>query len=567
MQSQNEFVSKVTPEGRKDGSNSEIEGDKKTSASADLSFLPALVIAAVFLAALLLWYWLDCSVPIFDSASHLLKSYACRDILLSDQTIVQKAINISRLDALYPPLTFFVSALYKIVFGSGVWIDRLPVITFYCLMCLSAYKLAIHLLGDRAAACLAIAILCLSPITFSVSHAPGMMEIPLAAFTFMTFWALALWLKKPTYLNLVLIATAAICTVLTRQSGIIFLLFPLGIVVLQKLLKKDWKAAGQLFAVLIFTGLALMIWLSTCLPEWISAIAHWQEGMPQRDAFTNFRINFVHYWENVSKDLTKFWLFVFMLCLLNWKDLKKLLLPLYATFGGLLCLSMLNWIPQSRYLIQGLPLYSLLIAATMVRAWRTKNTGLRLAVMAVLLIGIAEYAIVNFSPYSFTDKPTLITSALQLTERQHKFVSRYPDHQEYGLQWIIDTIKENSASGKQAPIVCVVPYSEHVNALSLQYVALSKDFPIKATACKVPNLLGFKFDYDENRMKATDWYVFENPVEVEPKDFIDSENAAQCEELIATVIHSKNFELVARKNAFGPFQISLYKRRSADGKP
>ncbi|MCC7532048.1 MAG: hypothetical protein IT342_26330, partial [Candidatus Melainabacteria bacterium] len=162
MQSQNQFVSNVTPEGRKDGSDSEIEGYEKTSASADLSFLPALVIAAVFLATLFLWYWLDRSVPIFDSASHLLKSYACRDILLSDQTIVQKAINISRLDALYPPLTYFVSALYKIVFGSGVWIDRLPVISFYCLMCLSAYKLGTHLLGDRAAACLAIAILCLS---------------------------------------------------------------------------------------------------------------------------------------------------------------------------------------------------------------------------------------------------------------------------------------------------------------------------------------------------------------------------------------------------------------------
>ena len=100
MQRQNQLVSKVAPEGRNDGSNSEIEGDQKTSASADLSFLAALVITAVFLAALLLWYWLDSSVPFFDSASHLLKSYACRDILLSDQTIVQKAINISRLDAL-----------------------------------------------------------------------------------------------------------------------------------------------------------------------------------------------------------------------------------------------------------------------------------------------------------------------------------------------------------------------------------------------------------------------------------------------------------------------------------
>lgn len=531
------------------------------------SNLPAIAIAAIFLATLLLWYWLDCSVPIFDSANHLLKSYACRDILLSDQTIVQKAINISRLDALYPPLTYFVSALYKIVFGSGIWIDRLPVISFYCLMCLSAYKLGMHLLGDRAGACLAIAILCLSPITFSVSHAPGMMEIPLAAFTFMTFWALALWLKKPSYMNLVLLAAAAICTVMTKLSGIIFLLFPLGIVFLQKLFKKDWKAAGQLFAVLIVTGLAPMIWLSTCLPEWLSAIAQWQEGMPERDFLTNFRINFIHYSENISKDLTKFWLLVFMLCILNWKDLKKLLLPLYATAGGLLCLSMLNWIPQSRYLIQALPLYSLLIAATMVRAWRTNNTGLRLAVVAVLIIGGAEYAIVNFSPHSFTDSPTFITSALRLAERQHKFVSRWPDHQEYGLQWIVDTIQENSASDKQAPIVCVVPYSKHINAQSLEYVALSKGFPIKATACKVPNLLGFKFDYDENRMKVTDWYVFENPTEEEPKDFIDSKNAAQCEELVATIIHSKDFEPVARKNAFGPFQISLYKRRSADGKP
>ena len=563
MQRRHQLESKVTPEGRNDGSDPEIEGDEKTSVSAALSFLPELAVGAVFLAALLSWYWLDRSVPLFDSASNLLKSYACRDILLSDQTIAQKILNIARLDALYPPLTYFVSALYKIVFGSGIWIDRLPVITFYCLMCLSAYKLGIHMLGDRAAACLAIAILCLSPITFSISHAPGILEIPLAAFTFMTFWALALWLKKPTLMNLVLIAAAAICTVMTKLSGIIFLLFPMGIVFLQKLFKKNWQAAGQIFAVLITTCLAAVMWLSTCLPEWMSAVAQWQEGMPELNVVTNF----ILYWENVSKDLTKFWLLVFLLCMLNWKDLKKLLLPLSASAGGLLCLCMLNWLPQSRYLIQALPLYSLLIAATMMRAWRTKNTGMRLAVLAVLIIGITEYAIVNFYPYSFTDRPTLITSALQLVERQRKFVSRWPERQEYGLQWIIDTIKKNSAPGEQAPIVCVVPYSEHVNALSLQYVSLSKAFPIKATTCKVPNLLGFKFDYDENRMKATDWYVFENPIEVEAKDFIDSKNAAQCEELVASVIRSKEFELVARKNVFGPFHISLYKRRSADGKP
>lgn len=532
----------------------------KTLVNSFPPYLPAIAISALFLALLLVWYSLDKTIPVFDNANHLLKSYVCRDILLSHQSLIEKTIGISKLGIIYPPLTYLVSALFKIALGCSVWVDRLPVILFFCLMCLSTYKLSMRLLKDSASAAIAIAVVCLCPLTFSLTHAPGMMEIPLAALTFTMLWALASWNENPSGKNLAAVTFSSIATALTKQNGIIFLIFPLGVVFLQKALERDWKAASQMLIVGATSAIALAIWIASCFREWKESMTHWQEGMTQRDIFSNFTLNMSLYFDSLSFDLTIAWLIIFLMCAFNWRDMKKILLPLSACLGGLIVLCLLNWVPQARYLIQGLPFYALLISATMVRLWRSKRILARLAVGAVFAIAVCEYAYINFSPYPIRTRPALLVDFLRLPAPAQSLPCRFPERTDYGLNWIAEAIKEKSAQQSTPPTVCVVPYSEHINAQSLEYVALTKGFKILALACKDPNLLGFKFDFDDNRMAKTEWFVFEDPPESEPKIFIDAQNAAQCQAMIDSVKNSKEFSLVATKNTFGPHQVSLYKR-------
>lgn len=531
------------------------------------SYISALAVSSIFILSLVYWYSIDKTIQVYDSAAHLILSYNCLEILQNTASISNKAFSVLTLSCFYPPLTFLIGGLCKSIFGLGFWVDRVPMLFFYTLMCICQYKLADSLLKCKATATLSVAILCLLPSTFGVSHAFGLIDLPLLSTTLLALWAISAWYQGPSWKKAMIVACCAAVAMLTKQTGAVFVLAPIGVVAVLSLIRRDFKLFIQAISAAAIPSAIFGSWLYLNFESMKNFIGSWQATIPESSVFQRFFGNLGEYIVLTGERLSRLWCIAFILSFWNKQVVKQLWIPLVSALSGLIFLSAFNWTPQARYLLPALIFVSLLIASAAMRLWNSKDVVLRSLVIGFLALGSLQYIFVNLTPYPIPFKAnlTLLTGPL-IDGRSEPHSPEWRDH---GLNWVLKKIekKQEENNIESTASICVIPDSQYVSSSNLSYLAKTKEMNLNAVTCKVPVLNGYKFVYDENMAKSTNWYLFLDPEDVEANSFLFDEDANRFKTLCKSVRESSQYTMVASRDLETGKTISLYLRSARLAKP
>ncbi|MBX9769902.1 MAG: glycosyltransferase family 39 protein, partial [Candidatus Obscuribacterales bacterium] len=222
--------------------------DLKQPASLGLPtrLLPMLLVTATFILANIIWSVYDHGLPDWDCAEHILNGLAYRDLLKHPKLFNADWIHtFLSVNYLYPPATYVLSGLTKLVFGISPWVDGLLKAFYQAVLCLSIYGLTKDLLKSRIAATMAVISINLYPQTSIYSH-QLMLDFPMLAMVALAVWCLIAWQEKATTKNTICLGLAIGLACLTKQLAGAFLLVPVLIVLINTLAKRQFDKTGKL---------------------------------------------------------------------------------------------------------------------------------------------------------------------------------------------------------------------------------------------------------------------------------------------------------------------------------
>jgi len=148
----------------------------------------------------------------------------------------------------WPPLFYFVEALFFLIFGISVWASRLAMLGFALLGAYFWYRIA-ERYGPRSRALLSAFVFCLLP-TVMVFESVTMLEIPQVALCLGAIFFWLRWVENERATDLWALAGFVVAAMLTSQSSVFLAVF-LGLDFLLNFrfrLVRTWQAWAALLA-------------------------------------------------------------------------------------------------------------------------------------------------------------------------------------------------------------------------------------------------------------------------------------------------------------------------------
>jgi len=351
-----------------------------------------------------LWLSLNQAVPAWDQSNHLTNALLyLRALQTPDIFQGEWWRQLWMLSPKYPPFTYLASVPFQALFGPGNDQALLTAFLYSGILLICVYHLG-KVLFNREIGLWAAAITVLLPRLYQ-NRVQFLLDNPLlmlaiAAFTCLTYWRLAKSGKQQG----VWITLFSICLglgLLTKQSILFYLIFPLLFLGITNLVQRQWLRLLQLAIALIGSSLLWYPWYRT---NWIylfstasnsNAIPASLEGDPP--------VNTLAAWVYYAKDLplAVSWVLLIMPIVgillhllkrfpsdknaLTSQKLTKGMIWLGIYGGGtyLVCSALYN--KDSRYIIPYLPVLAIVLAYGLTR-WRGRWLWVRWATLSLAIL-------------------------------------------------------------------------------------------------------------------------------------------------------------------------------------
>lgn len=336
-----------------------------------LAFVNALVI---------IWSAYDHSVPIYDSAWHLVQSLKCRDLLAHPHlrsTIWWQAL--LAVNPLYPPFVYLVYGSLHLVLGPHRWVDLLARLLFSNVLCSSMYGLGRLIFKSTAIAVFAAVGVFIYPLVFLFVHY-DMLDLPGLAMVSLALFCFTWWQQQLSYRSSVVLGVVCALAVLTKNNSVAFIIMPLLVSFLLSLLKKDWQRIKSLILA-GFVGLTVILpWLIFGLSTMLKAINEIQQTSNKAGCthLFEFKDNAFYYTYNLSYLFSPFLLLLATLsfCVAPKAIHQRMFYLLLSAASGILVISYFHWVPLPKYALPAVIPIVLYTGWASVNYWQQKDASI-----------------------------------------------------------------------------------------------------------------------------------------------------------------------------------------------
>lgn len=491
--------------------------DLKQPASLGLPtrLLPMLLVTATFVLANIIWSVYDHALPDWDCAEHILNGLAYKDLLKHPKLFNADWIHtFLSVNYLYPPATYVLSGLTKLVFGISPWVDGLLKAFYQAVLCLSIYGLTKDLLKSRIAATMAVISINLYPQTSIYSH-QLMLDFPMLAMVALAVWCLIAWQEKATTKNTICLGLAIGLACLTKQLAGAFLLVPVLIVLINTLAKRQFDKTGKLLLAGAIAAVMALPWFLTAYPALQKLAAYNTTSLGYKGISLGFGGVLTYYLSGLPSTMSPilFAAFIGALCLSSLKIHRSLILVSAASAGGLILLSTLSWaVPLDRYALPSLIAPAVYTGSAFACAFSRKNklTGsllfLRCSLCILVITACLQFLLVNYSPYPLR-APASVTRALPFIGigLRNYHARTNPEKYDWGQSWSLTEISK--VDGNQSVYLNVMPNSKELNVHTLQYAGTLLKSPVIPTTMRQWSVTGDTMPFSPEKALYYQWYL------------------------------------------------------------
>ncbi|PIK96686.1 MULTISPECIES: hypothetical protein [unclassified Synechococcus] len=419
----------------------------------------------VALLLLLVWNWSDPLPPAWDEAQHLLQAQAFGDHLSRFRWEGLWWQQFLHLNQRYPPLAYWLgiplAALHPFGRADGQLLN---------LMLLGILTLATQRLGWRAyrsweVGWLAAVLVLLYPGITALAHV-YMLELPLLVAVTLAFWALWAYAEEPSWRGAVGVGAGLAAVLLTKWTGVLFLLPPLLAVPLG--VRIPWPLR------LAHLALGMGVTLLLCWPwygaNWLFVLSNGWAYADTAHYYVTCAAGSLCWWTAYLR-----WLPLQMgpwLCPLPllslWGSPSRREALLWGLYGGGYLLYTLVAIKDVRFTLPLLPLLAILSAGGLAKLWRylgerwgeralRRGVGMSLALGALALLNLGQPLAPGVAP---------LWKGIQM-----RWQGQHP--QQELTRWIGSRVQPGLTA-----TLGVLPNTELISSETLSYLAALQRWPI-----------------------------------------------------------------------------------------
>jgi 4-amino-4-deoxy-L-arabinose transferase-like glycosyltransferase/tetratricopeptide (TPR) repeat protein len=419
----------------------------------------------VALLLLLVWNWSDPLPPAWDEAQHLLQAQAFGDHLSRFRWEGLWWQQFLHLNQRYPPLAYWLgiplAALHPFGRADGQLLN---------LVLLGILTLATQRLGWRAyrsweVGWLAVVLVLLYPGITALAHV-YMLELPLLVAVTLAFWALWAYAEEPSWRGAVGVGAGLAAVLLTKWTGVLFLLPPLLAVPLG--VRIPWPLR------LAHLALGMGVTLLLCWPwygaNWLFVLSNGWAYADTAHYYVTCAAGSLCWWTAYLR-----WLPLQMgpwLCPLPllslWGSPSRREALLWGLYGGGYLLYTLVAIKDVRFTLPLLPLLAILSAGGLAKLWRylgerwgeralRRGVGMSLALGALALLNLGQPLAPGVAP---------LWKGIQM-----RWQGQHP--QQELTRWIGSRVQPGLTA-----TLGVLPNTELISSETLSYLAALQRWPI-----------------------------------------------------------------------------------------
>ncbi len=508
-------------------------------------------VVGFFLIANTLWIQQDTSPPIWDMAGHSHRAAVTADLIAHGDVV-----SILTYDTIYPPFAYIVTAMHFLIFGFQVDIPQYSNALFVILYAASMWVLGKQLFQRTDITVLAVASSLLYPL---LAHMTRIYELDFQQLA-MVCATLAVWYKTKQLQHRgwsIAFGVIVACTLLTKWTAILFLVGPLGFLIIESLYTHWTKIEFRrrfLTHLAIAVGLAVLIagpWFSMHLVT-ILISAH-------RTRNNVFSVPFESIWSlgNIFFYPTQIirtvgWPVLFFSLagsvVLFQKNKRAFLLLAIWIVVPYLIMTFLLYSKESRYFLSAYPVIAFTAASILlIQKKYIAMTGATL----LLLFGLLFWSETTWNVRLF---PENVYRAIHFTNYvygydQFGFGFPYPTQHHPDIARIAQAIQSDNAA-RQSSIeeqqrmrIAVVPNSMFLTAQQIQY------YNVLAGVDRVSAVN--TWDYQLSTLvRGDDWRA-----QLQQADYIITKTGDQGPEIWGKKLSAIQKEEKAKKSLFSDFEL------------
>jgi hypothetical protein len=423
------------------------------------------VLGMAALLLLLVWNWSDPLPPAWDEAQHLLQAQAFGEHLRRFRWEGLWWQQFLHLNQRYPPLAYWLgiplAALHPFSRADGQLLN----LALLGILTLATQRLGQRIYHSQAVGWLAAALLVLYPGIAALAHV-YMLELPLLVAVTLAFWALWAYGEEPSWWGAVGVGAGVAAVLLTKWTGVLFLLPPLLAVLLG--VRIPWLVR------LAHLALGMGVMLLLCWPwygaNWLFVLSNGWAYAETAHYYLTCPGGSLCWWTAYLRFLPLQmgpWLCPLPLLSL-WGSLSRREALLWGLYGSGYLLYTLVAIKDVRFTLPLLPLLALLSAGGLDKVWRwlggrwgqkalRQGVGISLALGSLALLNLGQPLTPGVAP---------LWKGIQM--RWH---GQHP--QQELTRWIGSLVQPGLTT-----TLGVLPNTELISSETLSYLAALQRWPI-----------------------------------------------------------------------------------------
>ena len=550
-----------------------VENNSRSFLRRIAGIIPVCLLIFVFVLATVLWKSFDNHVPIWDSANHLLHSYELSEIFASDADISSKVHRAITSSYYYPPFFYLcLTAVRGLAGFDSPLLDEIPCLLFFALATFSLYKLGCLLLNDSKAALAGSFVFCCLPAITRAIHPKALLDLPVTAMVFISFYFLVRWYKTPSWMWSVAIGVAIGLTALTKQYGVFYFVPPVMAFFVVSLKNREYKKLLMLFSQGLIALAIVLCWLIPNLPQLTTFMSSNHLSAEEGNFFLMWWNNVVQIALLAPENITFPGLFIFFLSFSLPGVHKKLWILSISSLFCWVLICTLNWDPyQFRYVIPVVGYISLAVGALIsTLLFNTSNKLFQAGGVLIISWYLFSFLYLNYAPY-----PLSLKSFQKQFDRFDKLVgfdrakksAKYTEplsplpFTDWGREWVISTILKHQT--EDWSYVCVLPDTFEHSTLTYQYLARSAGKNITFQTLRNWSTRGYDFQYSDKDLDSFNWFLALENQKSRPGAVFSSSKAQKNYEALEELLRSSDrFRAVDERSMPDGSKVILYRNLS-----